>query len=242
MRLIIRYRTSSNKVTERLISDLEIAPPSTVYAYCHLRNECREFRIERIEHAVDADTGEIIPDVWLYLGLPSLKPKLQMPVFTLVATPMSTSESMNLRKADKDALFKPFRLPCIINVKKRELFTLFGNCCFHCGSDVKLQIDHHIPQFLGGRMVPGNIVILCASCNELKSKANPSDFYTSAQLEKLKSILLAQLEIYNFTFNWTIWNHEPKEYLLSLGVSEQDAIRCAKDPGYDPERPWKSDD
>jgi 5-methylcytosine-specific restriction endonuclease McrA len=242
-RLHIRYRTTDGSTSDRLISELVAEPPNKLHAYCHTREERRTFIIERIEQAANADTGEIVSNIWLYLGIPSLaKPKPQMPTFSLKSIKMSIRESGNQRSTDKYELFKYFRLPVIIDTKKRQLFALFDQRCFHCGSEAKLVMDHHVPQRLGGRLVPGNVVALCSICNALKGTSAPADFYTAEQLKTLDPILYAELELFEFVFNWTLWKCQPKEYLLSLGVSEENALLAIANPGFDPQRPWRNDD
>ena len=58
--LLITYRDFSGETTERRISDLRMAKDGTYDALCHIRNDRRSFKPERILRAIDAQTGEIL--------------------------------------------------------------------------------------------------------------------------------------------------------------------------------------
>ena len=58
--ILIKYRDGSGDATERRISDLRLESETTIDAFCHLRNARRPFRIDRIVHAVNPDTGEVL--------------------------------------------------------------------------------------------------------------------------------------------------------------------------------------
>lgn len=58
--VVIRYRDSSGQVTERRISDLARESAIKIDAFCHLREERRSFNLDRIVHAVNPDSGEIL--------------------------------------------------------------------------------------------------------------------------------------------------------------------------------------
>jgi len=241
MRLRIRYRSSEDIVTVREISVLNVEPPNTMHAFCHGRQEQRSFVLDRVEEAVDVASGEVIPDIWVHFGLPSLKPlPLEMPNFSGRRPGLNADQTKALRSSDKHALFRKFKYEVIAKAKRRELLGLFGGRCFHCGAGSSLELDHHIPQNLGGRLIPGNIVILCNRCNLQKRTTHPSDFYTDEQLASLQPILEAQLRLFEFRFNWTRWTHHPEEYLVSLGASPEEARAAISDPshplyvGYDP--------
>lgn len=224
MTLRIYYRSGEDEVTERVISDPEIEPPNNIHAHCHLRNEKRTFSLSRIEAAVDLGSGEVIDDIWRYFGLPSLKlPPATMPAFPERPQPMSTNKAQQQRKADKQALFHPFRHLVIAEIYRAKLWALFDNRCYRCKSSETLELDHHIPQYLGGRLVPGNIVILCSRCNMAKGEQHPSSVYSPPQLTELSGILNIEVQLFDFRFDVTRWCHHPRAYLLSLGVSEEDA-------------------
>jgi len=132
------------------------------------------------------------------------------------------------RGKEKKELFKRFRFRAIEEIYKKEFFNLFDNKCFKCGVKEKphpeigkppvLCIDHHIPMVLGGHLVPGNLVSLCRKCNNKKHDSPPEEFYTIEELESLKPLLKQEQEIFNFNFDWELWDKDRKEYLLSLGV------------------------
>lgn len=241
MRLRIRYRSGEDEVSEREISDPQIELPKTLHAHCHLRGEVRSFVLDRIEDAIDMETGESIRDIWGYFGVPNPKPPLaQMPVFTPPRERLTADQARNRRSAEKHALFRRFKYTVIAEAKKRQLWALFESRCFHCSETLTLDLDHHVPQSLGGRLVPGNIVLLCRKCNLLKRRLHPTAFYSADELEKLQPTLEAELPLFNFSFNWTRWIHHPVEYLVTLGVAEADAKASVTDPthrlyvGYDP--------
>jgi 5-methylcytosine-specific restriction endonuclease McrA len=231
MKLRIHYRDSESQVTERVISDVVLEPPKMLNAFCHLRGGNRSFVLNRIEHAVDLETGKTIPDIWVFFGLPSQQPVTpEMPIFPEVSQELTLDEARNLRKADKYALFSSFKIDAIKELYRNNLWELFQDRCFRCGSTHMIELDHHIPQSLGGRLVAGNLVLLCSQCNLYKKDKHPDDFYTPQQLSQLKEIFQAQLKLFNFKFDWSRWNHNPKEYLLSLGIPEID-IQQALTPG-----------
>ncbi|MBK9027185.1 MAG: HNH endonuclease [Propionivibrio sp.] len=178
MILRIRYRSGEDEVSERVISNPEVEPPNMIHAHCHLRGEKRSFSLSRIEKAVDFVSGKIIEDVWQYFGLPSRKPlPATMPTFPERPNPMPTEKAQQQRKAEKLALFRPFRFLVIAEVRRTKLWALFDNRCYRCKSPEALELDHHIPQYLGGRLVPGNIVVLCSRCNLSKGESHPRSFY-----------------------------------------------------------------
>lgn len=224
MPLRIRYRSADDEVTERVISNYIPASPDAVHAFCHLRGEDRTFILSRIEEAFDESTGEIIPDVWVHFGLPSLKrPALTMPTFQECRVVLTQEEAKAWRNFDKRKLFAPFKLEVLARQKRLELNELFLNKCFKCGHPRDLELDHHVPQCLGGRLLPGNIVLLCSRCNSVKHERHPREFYSEQELSELAPILEAQLKLFDFSFNWTRWNANPKAYLMSLGIPEDDA-------------------
>jgi hypothetical protein len=217
----IYYRSGEDQVTERVIRDFVPEAPSMVHAICELRQDIRTFRLDRIEWAIDAETAEIIPDVWAALGLPSqAPPPLTMPTFTPVT--LSYDQARARRNADKAALFNSFKYPVIAAIKKRQLMELFQRECFRCGAIEGLNLDHHIPQALGGRLVPGNIVLLCGACNRFKRAMPPERFYRPESLGALEPLLREQLKIFNFKLNFARWLHHPEDYLRSLGATEEE--------------------
>ena len=132
------------------------------------------------------------------------------------------------RGKEKRELFKRFRFRAIEDIYKNKFYALFNHQCFKCGIKERqpykqkgppvLCIDHHIPMILGGHLVPGNLVALCRTCNNIKHDRPPDEFYTPEELDKLKPILENQGDIFNFSFDWNYWNQDRKGYLLGLGV------------------------
>lgn len=223
MPLKIRYRSAFDEVSERIISEVEASGPHHLSAYCHLRGEARTFRIDRIESALDLATGQPVADLRAHFGLQGEPGPPQMPSFPETRQRLSTADAQQLRKADKRALFARFKVEPVMIAKRRELDALFGGRCFACGIAGRLELDHHIPQQLGGRLVPGNVVLLCAPCNMAKGTRHPGQFYTAAQLDALRPILEAQLRLFDFRFDWDRWRGSPLEYLLALGVPRAEA-------------------
>lgn len=222
--LRIWYRSSDGVLTERVVTPVLVMPPGLMDAYCHLRNEQRNFVLKRIEQAVIESTGEYIPDIWEYFGLRSLRPpKPEIPSFPETPQRVTHEKALKQRTQDKRALFSLFKVDVIVNLKKSELFALFNNHCFKCGKTENLQLDHHVPQYLGGRLVPGNVAVLCKRCNGAKLDRHPRDFYTQEELEVINWLLREELRIFDFSFDYEFWKRDPKGYLLSVGVSESDA-------------------
>ena len=67
--LIIRYKDGEGNVTERRISDFVPVGPETVFAFCHLRQEKRSFRIPSIVYAAYPETGEVIENLYKFFGM-----------------------------------------------------------------------------------------------------------------------------------------------------------------------------
>jgi hypothetical protein len=57
---LIKYRDGSGETTERRVSDLRLESTNTYDAFCHLRKARRPFRMDRIVHVVNPDTGEVL--------------------------------------------------------------------------------------------------------------------------------------------------------------------------------------
>ncbi|MEZ5740677.1 MAG: HNH endonuclease [Burkholderiaceae bacterium] len=106
----------------------------------------------------------------------------------------------------------------LVEEMRYRLFALFDWSCFNCGHFMDLIQDHNVPQALGGRLVPGNIVILCRACNQRKADRDPESFYSPAKLDALRSLLLREVELFDFQFDQRRWGSDPVGYLLELGV------------------------
>lgn len=229
MPLRIRYRSNDDHVTERVISNETVEARYIIHAHCDLGGGKRTFMLSRIESAIDVDTGEEIPDVWLHYGLPSQKPpSLQLPVFTGEPRKLTAEGARLQRRIDEQALFRRFKLEVIATAKRRRLFGLFGNQCFLCGTMEGPHMEHHVPQYLGGRLVPGNIIVLCPRCTALKADSHPRDIFPAQKLDRLHSLLKKELQIFDFRINWGRLYTRPKDYLMSVGVSEAEAEAAAQ--------------
>lgn len=226
----IQYRSGDDELSDRVISNITVESTGSIAAFCHLHDAEREFKLKRIVSACDAETGEVIDDIWIYLGLPSEKPiPPSLPQFDERRTRLTDEEAKRRRTEDKRKLFNRFKIDELIEVKRKELRGLFSHQCFKCGDRHLLQFDHHLPQALGGRLVPGNVGLLCSRCNSLKGERHPKAFYTDEELERLQPIFEAQLKLFDFTFDWRRYEDDPIGYLTSLGVSREDAERKAKE-------------
>jgi 5-methylcytosine-specific restriction endonuclease McrA len=68
----------------------------------------------------------------------------------------------------------------------------FKNKCAKCGTNRKLEIDHHRPLSKGNPLTLSNAVVLCRACNASKSDKDPEEFYGTRRCKqidkKLKNI------------------------------------------------------
>jgi 5-methylcytosine-specific restriction endonuclease McrA len=72
------------------------------------------------------------------------------------------------------------------------VFSLFGFKCFKCGKDDILCLDHHVPLSKGGKLILGNVSVLCGSCNTSKKDKMPEKYYTKDELYELNILLEKQ--------------------------------------------------
>lgn len=227
--LLIRYADFEGNVSERRISAIEPEEPGYIGAFCHERREGRTFKVSRIVSAIDAETGEVIEDLYSYLGIEA-PPKPPTPKPEPI--PRTPAEIKRRRGKDKWLLFGPLVLGVIEEHFKRKFFALFGNACFKCGSPGPLVIDHHVPIGLGGRLVPGNLVSLCKRCNDSKQDKPPERFYSADELERLQGFLSRQSGMFDFKFDHGAFKTDREGYLLSLGIDEGTVRAVLNDPGH----------
>ena len=69
MELAITYRDFSGEITQRRISDFRPEGTDAIDAFCHTRNARRTFKLTNVVAAADANTGEIVSNVWKAFGL-----------------------------------------------------------------------------------------------------------------------------------------------------------------------------
>ena len=69
VQLALQYKSASDEATRRVVSVQEYStdPPGYLFGFCHLREEIRTFRLDRIESAVAVDSGEVIADLRAHL-------------------------------------------------------------------------------------------------------------------------------------------------------------------------------
>ncbi len=94
---------------------------------------------------------------------------------------------------------------------KEEILVKYKNECFKCGSQKNLTLDHHMPLSLGYGLKKGNIVVLCKKCNNKKGHLLPSEYYTSKEIMKLKTL-------YNIDSHERIRRYNKREYKSLLNT------------------------
>lgn len=227
--LLIRYQGGSGNLSERRISKIEVQDSNYILAYCHQREEDRTFKISRIASAIDPETGEVIEDLYSFLGVqPPAKPIPPGPQ----PIPVGTEAVKRLRNKEKGDLFKPFLYGVIEDWAKKRFFSFFGDVCFKCGSYGPLVMDHHVPIILGGHLVSGNLVALCPICNNRKGDTPPEAFYTKGELERLQGFLDNQHSVFAFSFDQEAWEANREEYLRSLGIDDALAHEVLHNPDH----------
>lgn len=109
-----------------------------------------------------------------------------------------------------------------------QVFRRDNHTCYYCGRsapEVKLTIDHVVPEALGGRDVPENLRTACTDCNGGKSATPPdaaqvaqvaadADRWAAAQAvvgQRLVEQLQARNAAYDeFDEAWRAWGEVPK--------------------------------
>jgi len=75
------------------------------------------------------------------------------------------------------------------NYTKQDEFTtlqVFGDQCFRCGSTYDIEMDHFYPLIGGNALTVTNAIPLCQVCNNKKDDRDPKDFFTNAEMRKIK--------------------------------------------------------
>src|SRR5262249_48345245 len=129
-------------------------------------------------------------------------------------------EIEKIRGRDKWLWDKQFMLRAIENHYRNKLYSVFNYRCFNCSRPAThesyrdmeevpfyrgLDRDHHVPIALGGRLVPGNIVVLCKACNSRKQEVDPRSFYSADKLASLRPLLMQQEGVLAFKFDGDRW-------------------------------------
>jgi 5-methylcytosine-specific restriction endonuclease McrA len=89
--------------------------------------------------------------------------------------------SLKRRERKRNLNEKSFTHQHIKQIKQK-----FENKCFHCSKKEKLALDHFYPLSKGFPLTEDNCIILCKSCNSSKRNKDPSDFFSSEQINILK--------------------------------------------------------
>lgn len=176
----------------------------------------------RIVSLADCDTGEVITDLDSHI---------------VWRAEISAVDIQKIRQRDKWEWDKKYCLRVIENHFRNKLFTLFDYRCFKCSkpgvlrTDFKwmervpfwrgLERDHHVPISLGGRLTPGNIGVLCTSCNSRKKEKSPQSFYTAAELGRVQRYLDKEEQVLQFKFHWEAWRQDSAAYLVGLGIDRE---------------------
>jgi hypothetical protein len=95
---------------------------------------------------------------------------------------------------------------------------LFNGRCFACDSPAELRLDHHVPLIRGGRLEPGNIVVLCGPCNTRKHDFPPEEFYSADELARLAPLLAHEENVLAFVLDRYRWSTDPAGYLRDVGL------------------------
>ncbi|TAJ42430.1 MAG: hypothetical protein EPO55_01995 [Reyranella sp.] len=175
----------------------------------------------RIVSLADAQTGEVISDLDSHIVWPTTVPAVDI---------------QKIRQRDKWEWDKKYCLRVIENHFRNKLFALFDYSCVKCSkpgilrTDFKsmehvpfwrgLERDHHVPISLGGRLTPGNIGVLCTSCNSRKNEKSPQSFYTASELGRVQRYLDKEEPMLRFKFDWEAWRQDRAQYLTGLGIGQ----------------------
>jgi hypothetical protein len=85
---------------------------------------------------------------------------------------------------------------------------------------------------MGGILQPGNMVVLCKTCNNQKLDRDPNLFYSERDLLRVSQLLEDEKKVLEFSWDWDFYNRDPKSYFLSIGVHEETVRKIFEDPEY----------
>lgn len=117
-----------------------------------------------------------------------------------------------------------------------EVLRRDNHTCRYCGAkapDVELQVDHVVPEALGGKTAPENLATACSDCNAGKASTSPDSplvegvgddairwakamQMASEAHAKQREVLAQQCE--EFDAAWCYWKHVPP------GKSEEEPL------------------
>lgn len=176
----------------------------------------------RIASLADSKTGEVVSDFDNHL---------------VWVAEVSAIDIQKIRQRDKREWDKKYCLRVIENHFRNKLFSLFEYSCVKCFTPGMLRTDfagmervpfwrglerdHHLPIRLGGRLIPGNIGVLCTSCNSRKNEKSPRAFYTTGELDRVQRCLDKEEAALHFKFDWEAWRQDRSQYLASLGIDRE---------------------
>lgn len=78
------------------------------------------------------------------------------------------AEILHRRRCDRHR----HRFPADRRVRRwarRQVVLRDGEYCAHCGATEELVLDHVTPWSQGGSSHPGNLELLCRTCNDIKA-------------------------------------------------------------------------
>jgi hypothetical protein len=221
--LELEYQEDTGTVSRQAMTRFEPFNDEECSALPTTANYFKPMRYDRIVNAWDIETGEVVDIRELCGG-----PPLPGPIWPLVqrrerprgkGRGRGPEELKKLRAKDARDFHYRYRMDVIWNHYRNRLLSHFNGRCFACNSPRGLYLDHHVPLAHGGRRKPGNIVILCHSCNTQKCDYLPHEFYSAQELERLVPLLAGEEEVLAFRFDFEQWESDRAGYLLGVGIS-----------------------
>lgn len=123
-----------------------------------------------------------------------------------------------------------------------EILRRDGYTCRYCGAkapDVKLAVDHVVPQALGGTDDPTNLVTACSDCNAGKSSTSPDDVIVAdvtdaarifadaieiAVQRRRERLHATAAEVQHFRHVWDRWTYTDDDTPVPLPTSWEQTI------------------